>query len=84
MHPLAIDRDALHRFLYRRADHFHRLRFDLRELADEVGVNYAWLSQVITEMAHEGRMRRIAGAKQQQKTYRVEDPATWRRQSRTA
>lgn len=76
--PMKIDRDALHRVLYRRSDRHHRLRLSCRVLSDELGVSYANFTRVIIEMAAQGRLRRIAGGRMEMKTYVVEDPAVWK------
>ena len=75
--PVHIDRNALHRLLWGRADRFGRYRMELKALCDELGLSYAHFSVVIREMAAEGRMRRIAGPKYGQKVYQVENPAGW-------
>jgi hypothetical protein len=75
--PNKINRDALHRYLYRRSDHFGRYKVNLRSLSEETGCAYNNLSTILTAMAAEGRLRRIAGRDYQAKTYRVEDPTAW-------
>jgi hypothetical protein len=72
-----LDRNALHRILYRRTDHFDRIKVDLRGLAEETGLDYYHLSTVLNEFAREGRLHRIAGLPTRQKTYKVENPAAW-------
>lgn len=74
---VAIDRDALHRLLYGRADHFGRYKMDLAALAGELGLSYCNFSVVIRAMTDEGRLRRIAGTTYGRKTYHVEPPDAW-------
>lgn len=77
MAATTIDRGALHRLLYGRADHFGRYRMDLQALATELGLSYCNFSVVIREMTAEGRLRRIAGTTYGRKTYKVESPEAW-------
>lgn len=76
-HPLRIDRDALHRVLSHRVDHFGRIKINLGALAEETGVNYSNLSGIIGQMAAEGRLRKVGGTQQGAKTYLVTDPKDW-------
>lgn len=76
-HPLRVDRDALHRLLAGRTDHFGRIKIDLRPLSEEVGINYTNLSGIIHDMATEGRLRKVGGTRQGQKTYIVSNPREW-------
>lgn len=76
-HPRHVDRNALHRYLRHQTDHFGRLKMDLRQLADDTGVNYTNLSLIIGGMAAEGRLRKVGGTQQGKKTYIVTDPAEW-------
>lgn len=73
----AIDRDALHRLLYGRSDHFGRYKMDLAKLAEELGLSYCNFSVVIRDMTTEGRLHRIAGPTYGRKTYMVEPPEVW-------
>lgn len=75
--PAAIERDALHSYLYRHTDRFGRYKMNLKKLAEETGLSYWNLSVVITSFAEEGRLRRVGGATYSQKTYIVSDPAAW-------
>lgn len=69
--PARIDRDALHRYLYRHTDHFGRYRMNLKALSEELDLAYCNLSVVITSMAKEGRLRMTAGTSYGAKTYKV-------------
>lgn len=75
--PRAIDRDALHRILFRKADRLGRLKLNLRALSDELELGYCNLSVVISEMAQAGRLKPIAGPRNGRKTYVVVDPASY-------
>jgi hypothetical protein len=72
-----IDRDALHRVLYRRADRHHRLKVNAKTLADELGVNYEHFTLLLHRFADEGRLRRISGVRTGPKVYLVEPPENW-------
>jgi DNA-binding MarR family transcriptional regulator len=73
-----IDRDAVHRVIYRRADRHHRFKGKMTDLAEELGVSYFNFTIVIRSMADEGRLRRIGGAANGAKTYLVVDPEEWK------
>lgn len=75
--PQKIDLDALHSYLYRRADRMGRLKINVKKLSGELELSYCNLTVVILKMADTGRMRRIGGASNGQKTYVIADPATW-------
>jgi DNA-binding MarR family transcriptional regulator len=70
-----IDRDAVHRYLYRRTDRHHRLKLQAKDMAEELGVNYENFTMLLRKMADDGRLRRISGAPNQPKVYLVADPA---------
>jgi DNA-binding MarR family transcriptional regulator len=69
-----IDRDALHRYLYRRADSHHRLKTPAKTLAEELGLNYENFTTILHRMADEGRLRRLSGAPNRTKVYLVAPP----------
>jgi DNA-binding MarR family transcriptional regulator len=75
--PQKIDRNALHRVLYRRSDRNHRLKLDVRALSREMEVDYINLTRIIKGFNDQGRLRRIGGANNGPKVYVVEDPAHW-------
>jgi hypothetical protein len=72
-----IDREALHRLLFRRADRKGSLRLKVKDLAEELDLGYCNLVTVVNDMAEEGRLRRIGGRPFQQATYYVLDPQIW-------
>jgi CRP-like cAMP-binding protein len=78
---IKIDRNALHRVLYRRADRHHRLKLSAKDLAEDLGVNYEHFSRMLHTFADEGRLRRISGVRTGPKVYLVSDPAEWPDQS---
>lgn len=74
-HP--IDVDALHAFLYRRADRLGRLRLSQRDFAAELGVAHETVCRIMSKMAKAGRIRRIKSEKNNIGVYAVVDPTTW-------
>jgi hypothetical protein len=74
----AIDREALHRYLYRRTDRMGRLlQLNQTALSEETGIGYAWLSQILTSFVKEGRMTVISGQKMCRKSFVVINPEEW-------
>jgi CRP-like cAMP-binding protein len=73
-----IDRDALHRVLWRRTDRRGALKFVQNQLALELGISAYHFSRIMAEFQEEGRVRQIAIGKHNVRTYTVSDPATWR------
>lgn len=57
-----IDRDVLHSYLRRNANHRGRVTVKLGELADDLGIRSDHLSRILIEMAAAGRMRRISSS----------------------
>lgn len=72
--PRVIDREALHRLLWKRANRHGRIKFVQSDLAIEVGVSTAHFCRVIREMTEAGRMRPLASVAH---TYVITDPAVW-------
>lgn len=75
--PQKIDRNALHRYLYRRADRLGRLKLNVKVLAADLELSYCNMTVVIGEMTASGRLRRIGGPRYGLKTYVVADPSSW-------
>lgn len=74
--PREIDRDALHRVMWRRTDRRGALKFVQNQLALELGISPYHFCRIIAEMCEEGRLRQIAVGKHNVRTYQVTDPAT--------
>lgn len=72
-----IDVDALHGFLFRKADHFGRLRLSQRDFASELGVAHETVCRVMSKMAKEGRIKRIKSEKNNIGVYAIVDPQGW-------
>lgn len=75
--PQKIDREALHRYLYRRTDAFGRLKLNVTKLSSDLELSYCNMTVVIAEMTEAGRMRHIGGHRYGTKTYIIADPVTW-------
>lgn len=76
--PPTIDRDALHRVLWRRSDRRGSLKFVQNQLATEIGISPYHFNRILAEMEENGRLRTIAIGKRSIKTYLITDPAEWR------
>lgn len=75
--PREIDRDALHRVIWRRTDRRGAIKFVQNQLALELGISPYHFCRIIAEMCEEGRLRSIAVGKHNVRTYQVLDPAAW-------
>ncbi len=76
--PPLIDRDAIHRVLWRRSDRRGSLKFVQNQLASEIGVSPYHFSRILSEMEESGRLRTVAAGKRNVKTYVITDPAEYR------
>lgn len=72
--PRVIDREALHRLLWQRANRHGRIKFVQSDLAIEVGVSTAHFCRVVREMEEDGRLRQLGT---QAHTYVITNPETW-------
>lgn len=69
-----IDREALHRVLWRRCDRRGALKLVQNEMAMELGITPSWFSRIVAEFREQGIMTPIASGKHNVKTYRVTEP----------
>lgn len=76
--PEEIDRDALHRVLWRSVDRFNRVTFKSEALADELLISAYHFSRIVTQMCKQGRLVELARKKSGIRTYEVIDPKVWR------
>lgn len=67
-----VDRDLLHDYLWKKADHNGRIPFTQDKLATDLGINKYTMSTIFREMYDTGRLRKNGS-----KTF-VVDPAIWR------
>lgn len=72
-----LDRDALHKYLWERADSRGRIAVHQGELADKLGVTRGTITRVFKEMAEAGRLKRAEALERNVGVYVVTDPATW-------
>lgn len=72
-----IDIDKLHGFLFRRADHFGKLRMSQRDFASELGVAHETVCRVMKKMTDQGRIKRIRSEKNNIGIYVITDPTSW-------
>ena len=73
--PKEIDRDALHRILWRRTDRRGAIKFVQNQMAAELGISPYHFCRIIAEMCEDGRLRQIAVGKHSVRTYLVKEPA---------
>lgn len=77
--PTQIDRDALHRVLWRRTDRFGRIQFVHQEMAESLRISTYHFSRIMKEGELLGRWTTVNVGKNSRKTYEVVDPAEWTR-----
>lgn len=82
--PQQIDRDALHRILWRRTDDEGRITFKGQEMAERLLVSTYHFSRILAEGAAAGRWRVVDVGKHSVKTYEVADPDVWAAQRQSA
>lgn len=75
---LAIDLDALHRILYRRADRQGRLKLHQGKLAEEIGVTKFTMSRLVSRLVDQKRIRLLTGNKNNRGQFVIEDPEVWK------
>lgn len=76
--PQQIDRDALHRVLWRRCDTSHRITFKGQEYAASLLISTYHFSRIMAEGELHGRWSVAKVGRHSVKTYLVADPAHWR------
>lgn len=81
--PRSIDRDLLHKILWRRRDRLGRLQVKHSDLATELGISVYHFSRIMTEFVEDGRLK-ILTAHGTRRTYLVVDPAEWQIQTKSA
>ncbi len=74
--PRQIDRDALHRVLWRRCDRRGSIKLVQNQMALELGITPSHFCRIIAEMTEQGIMRPIAAGKHNVRTYQVTEPAS--------
>lgn len=77
----AIDVDAFHSFLFRKADRLGRVKISQRQLADELEISKFTMSRLINKMVDAKRLRRIKSMQERHYNaglFVVEDPEVWK------
>lgn len=70
----AIDRQALHEFLWRKTNSRRIVTFKQTELAEALGITDFALNRILREMKDAGRLRKLS---HNGHMYEVEDPRPW-------
>jgi DNA-binding transcriptional regulator PaaX len=63
--------------LFRKTDHFGRLRMSQKAFADELGIANETVCRALSKMAKEGRLKRIKSEKNNIGVYHIIDPDKW-------
>lgn len=74
MRPRVIDREALHRLLWLRANRHGQITFKQSDLCIEVGVSNAHFCRVMREMMEDGRLTQNSPNGH---VYMIVDPELW-------
>lgn len=69
----AIDRHALHEYLFSKANSRGLVTLSQRALAEQLGIHKNTLNEIFGEMKDAGKIKKIGAH-----SYKVEDPAPWR------
>jgi hypothetical protein len=72
-----LSRDGLHVILWQRRDGRDCIRLDQNRLGDEFGIEKPSMSRIVQRMVNEGRMERLAGQKNQRRTFKLVDPRVY-------
>lgn len=75
-----IDRDALHLYAMRIANHRGRARISHASLADELGIRSDHMGRILQEMVAAGRMRRISSSNEGV-VYAIKDFDVWAKET---
>lgn len=77
MPPKPLDRDVLHRYLWRHSRRGGLVEIHHQELADQLHVNRGTIGRTVKKMIEEGRMRKHAAEEGNIHTYAVVSPDVW-------
>lgn len=55
----AIDRDALHRYLWRKTNNRNRILVNVGALAEEIGIGEDHMGRIINQMRDKGRLKKV-------------------------
>lgn len=73
----------MHQLLFRRTDRRGSLKLQANALALEIGLSPYHFSRIMAEFQEDGRMREVARAKHNVRTYMVTDPAIFQTERQT-
>lgn len=73
-----VDRDALHRFLWERANRYHRIKIHQQRLAEALDLTRGTVTRIIGEMSREGRLKKVEALPDNIGVYLIADPDTWK------
>lgn len=73
----SIDLDALHSFLFRKADRLGRIKLNQTQLSKDFGITKFTMSRVITKMVDSKRIKRLTSNLNNRGLFVVEDPEIW-------
>lgn len=69
-----VDREALHRYLWERANRHHRIRIRQTDLGDALNVTRETVNRVLKEMERGGRVKKVSALPGNVGVYRIFDP----------
>lgn len=73
----AVDRDALHLYLYERANNAGRVHVHQGQLAEALGVTRGTIVRVFKEFIDAGRIRKIDSLERNVRVYVITPPEDW-------
>lgn len=74
---IPLDHDALHQYFWRHRDARGRTTIHVTQLAVLLGTSRQFLDAHVSQMAAQGRLRRVAAKVTNIGVYEVADPASW-------
>jgi Fe2+ or Zn2+ uptake regulation protein len=69
-----LDREALHRYLWDRSSHSHRIKIHQGRLAEALNVTRGTVVRVLKEMGEAGRIRKVESLPDNIGIYKIADP----------
>ncbi len=78
--PTKVDRDGLHRYLYRKAGEvspFHRMPIKQIALAEDLGLDSGHMHRIIKEMVEAGRLKKVESGVSGVGVYSITNPDEW-------
>jgi nucleoid DNA-binding protein len=72
-----LNEDALHRYLWNRADGRGRVAVKITQLAETLSVSYETANKAVIRMRNDGRIRHVGYNGDASKVYEIADPDAW-------